>query len=242
MTTSVLQHQSSTTTKTPGPNSMPFSASGQWLKEGFGLFRKSPLKILFFAFLPMLFSGLIQLLPAPFSIIASKWFGAAALTLLWPLLHHIYRTGQFSFKSAFSAGNWLSVALFGLSGILMASMQLCVAMLVIGADAPGLLLHMEPTEVARWQLGVVFASAVPVVLLLAFAPAKILLENQNVMTAISASIRLSVKAWKPLTIVGAGYALQLFSAPYFIPAVIVIGPLMSCIMYVGYQQITAIYE
>ncbi len=242
MTTSVLQQQSSTTTKTPGPHSVPFSAAGHWLKEGFNLFRKSPLKILFFAFLPMLFSGLIQLFPAPFSIVASKWFGAAALTLIWPLLHHIHKTGKFSFKSAFSAGNWLSVALFGFTGIVMAAMQLGVAMLVIGADAPGLLLHMEPTEVARWQLGVVFASAVPVMLLLALAPAKILLENQNVMTAISASIKLSVKAWKPLMMVGAGYALLLFSAPYFIPAVIIFGPLMSCIIYKAYQQITTQYK
>lgn len=238
MTTSVLQQPSCTTTKTARLQPVPFSACGQWLKEGFGLLRKSPVKIILFAFLPMLFSGLIQLLPTPFSIVVSKWFGAAALCLLWPLLHHVSQTGQFSFKSAFSAGNWLSVALFGLTGIVMAAMQLGVAMLVIGADAPGLLLHMEPTEVARWQLGVVFASAVPVMLLLAFAPAKILLENQNVMTAISVSIKLFFRAWKPLIMVGAGYAVLLFSAPFFIPAVIIFGPLMSCIIYVGYQQVT----
>lgn len=239
MTTSVMQQQSTTTSSNTDKAAFTYGTGWQWLKEGFALLRKSPVKIILFAMLPMLLSGFIQLLPAPYSIITSKWFGAAAVALLWPLLHHIHLTGQFSFKSAFSSGNWLSVALFGLTGIAMAAMQFGVAMLVIGPDAVELLLHMKQTEVARWQLGLVFASAMPLMLLLSFAPARILLENQRVMKAISESIHFFTKAWKPLLIIGIGYALILFAAPYIILSVIIFGPLMSCALYAGYTHLTA---
>ena len=49
MTTSVMQQQSTTTSSNTDKAAFTYATGWQWLKEGFALLRKSPVKIILFA-------------------------------------------------------------------------------------------------------------------------------------------------------------------------------------------------
>ncbi|MDC2888682.1 hypothetical protein [Psychrosphaera algicola] len=64
-------------------DTIPTSRSLVWFKQGWQLMKQAPFKLFLFLFSFLIIEGVIQMLPAPYSVVVSKWAMAlmAASTL-----------------------------------------------------------------------------------------------------------------------------------------------------------------
>ena len=152
--------------------------------------------------------------------------------------HHLATHKVFSLKSIFKAKNWLSM--IPLSAILASAffIQLFVAKLLLGNDGINLLLFSQPTEVTQWQLGIIFASVIPVTLPVSFAGYCVLLGDKNVLQALKSSLNAFFYAFKPMCLIALISFLSLLLAPYtFLLSAIITGPILTCISYIAYRSV-----
>ena len=126
-------------------HSLPANKANQWLKDGFSLFKQAPVKLFLFLLLPLIIEGILQILPAPYGMLASKWAATFVGSSAVIVIHHLATHKVFSLKSIFKAKNWLSM--IPLSAILASAffIQLFVAKLLLGNDGINLLLFSQPT-------------------------------------------------------------------------------------------------
>ena len=217
--------------------SYSFSDAYNWLAEGWALFKTAPVKLFLFCLLPMIISGCIQLIPSPAGMILSKWAGAIVVASVWPVLSYLHHHSAFSVKSVFVAKNWLSVAVYSVTGVIVAAQQFGVAYALAGDDAVAMFFQMSGTGIKVWQLSLIFASAVPLMTLLIFAPARIFFAYQNPLRAVQDSISAVVKMWKPCCVIAIIQGLLLALAPYTILlSVVLSGPVLACTWYCVYQR------
>ena len=219
-------------------HSLPASKANQWLQDGFSLFKQAPVKLFLFLLLPLIIEGILQILPAPYGILASKWAATFVGSSAIIVTHHLATHKVFSLKSIFKAKNWLSM--IPLSAILASAffIQLFVAKLLLGNDGINLLLFSQPTEVTQWQLGIIFASIIPVTLPVSFASYCVLLGEKNVLQALKSSLNAFFYAFKPMCLIALISFLSLLLAPYtFLLSAIITGPILTCISYIAYRSV-----
>ena len=219
-------------------HSLPANKANQWLKDGFSLFKQAPVKLFLFLLLPLIIEGILQILPAPYGMLASKWAATFVGSSAVIVIHHLATHKVFSLKSIFKAKNWLSM--IPLSAILASAffIQLFVAKLLLGNDGINLLLFSQPTEVTQWQLGIIFASIIPVTLPVSFASYCVLLGEKNLLQALKSSLNAFFYAFKPMCLIALISFLSLLLAPYtFLLSAIITGPILMCISHIAYSNI-----
>ena len=219
-------------------HSLPANKANQWLKDGFSLFKQAPVKLFLFLLLPLIIEGILQILPAPYGMLASKWAATFVGSSAVIVIHHLATNKVFSLKSIFKAKNWLSM--IPLSAILASAffIQLFVAKLLLGNDGINLLLFSQPTEVTQWQLGIIFASIIPVTLPVSFASYCVLLGEKNLLQALKSSLNAFFYAFKPMCLIALISFLSLLLAPYtFLLSAIITGPILTCISYIAYRSV-----
>ena len=219
-------------------HSLPANKANQWLKDGFSLFKQAPVKLFLFLLLPLIIEGILQILPAPYGMLASKWAATFLGSSAVIVIHHLATHKVFSLKSIFKAKNWLSM--IPLSAILASAffIQLFVAKLLLGNDGINLLLFSQPTEVTQWQLGIIFASIIPVTLPVSFASYCVLLGEKNLLQALKSSLNAFFYAFKPMCLIALISFLSLLLAPYtFLLSAIITGPILTCISYIAYRSV-----
>jgi len=219
-------------------HTLPASKANQWLQDGFSLFKQAPVKLFLFLLLPLIIEGILQILPAPYGMLASKWAATFVGSSAVIVIHHLATHKVFSLKSIFKAKNWLSM--IPLSAILASAffIQLFVAKLLLGNDGINLLLFSQPTEVTQWQLGIIFASIIPVTLPVSFASYCVLLGDKNVLQALKSSLNAFFYAFKPMCLIALISFLSLLLAPYtFLLSAIITGPILTCISYIAYRSV-----
>ena len=219
-------------------HTLPASEANQWVKDGFSLFKRAPIKLFLFLLLPLIIEGIFQILPAPYGMLASKWAATFVGSSAIIVIHHLATHKVFSLKSIFKAKNWLSM--IPLSAILASAffIQLLVAKLLLGNDGISLLLFSQPTEVSQWQLGIIFASIIPVTLPVSFASYCVLLGEKSVLQALKSSLNAFFYAFKPMCLIALISFLSLLLAPYtFLLSAIITGPILTCISYIAYRSV-----
>lgn len=219
-------------------HSLPANKANQWLQDGFSLFKQAPVKLFLFLLLPLIIEGIFQILPAPYGMLASKWAATFVGSSAVIVIHHLATHKVFSLKSIFKAKNWLSM--IPLSAILASAffIQLFVAKLLLGNDGINLLLFSQTTEVTQWQLGIIFASIIPVTLPVSFASYCILLGEKDVLHALKSSLNAFFYAFKPMCLIALISFLSLLLAPYtFLLSAIITGPILTCISYIAYRSV-----
>ena len=218
-------------------HSIPASQSLVWLKQGWQLMRQAPFKLFFVLLLPLVIEGVFQLLPAPYGVVLSKWAMAIMAAAIWPIVHHLATQQSFSLRAIYCSG-WGKMIMLALVMILPAIVQLWTAMALLGSDGIALLLYAEIREVTQLQLGIIFASATPLIALIVFAPARLLLANDSVVAAIRSSIQMVVRAWRPMLVLTMLNVIVLLLVPFtFVLSALLTGPWLVCVVYQAYNDI-----
>lgn len=216
------------------PANLP--ATQTWFSQGWGLFKAAPFTLFLFTILPMILAGLVQQLPAPYSIILSKYCAWVMASMLWPLLHHLYVHKKVSVKAIFKAPGWSKVPMMALCGLSVLAFEVLVAFLLMGQSGIELTLWGVLHNVAPWQLGVIFATSAPLAVVLSIATASVLLKSMPVHTAVKHAISQSFNN-RSLIILIAINALALFIAPFTLAlGSLVLAPWLTCVSYYAYRS------
>lgn len=219
---------------------IPTSSVFVWLKAGWSLFISAPIKLFLLLIAFMVVGGLFQLLPAPWGIVLSKWIGAGVMALIWPVVYALSITGKFSIKAIAAHNAWGRLSILSLILLIPTCIQLLCAYLMLGTSGLHFFIGGEMIDVTAIQVGVIFASAAPVLVLLTFVPALLLLQDKSVMASVTMGINLTIQAWRPMFILMLITALMLFLAPLTVMlSALVIGPILVCVNYKAYEHLMA---
>ncbi|MCC2616759.1 hypothetical protein LJ739_10945 [Aestuariibacter halophilus] len=220
------------------PTKATLDDSANWLKKGWQLFTNAPFSLFGLLMTLLIIEGGLQLLPAPMGVLLSKLMMAGLMASLWPLLHNLSTNGRLSFASLRQYSGWHRIPLLCLPLLLPFIVQLAVAASLLGRDGLDLLLFAVPVDIAAYQLAMIFAAGAPVSLLLMFAPARILLANDSVGTALRASVSAVLRAWRPLSVVLLINVIVLALVPYtFLLSALLLSPWLMCVHYQAYRGI-----
>ncbi|MDO6721118.1 hypothetical protein Q4575_17035 [Psychrosphaera sp. 1_MG-2023] len=218
-------------------DTIPTSRSLVWFKQGWQLMKQAPFKLFLFLFSFLIIEGVIQMLPAPYSVVVSKWAMALMAASTWPLLQHLAKHQRFSLKAIFCSG-WGKMLGLAIVLILPSVMQLWTANALLGADGLALLIYGTMVEVTQLQLGIIFASATPVMLFLSFASARVLLADDSISAAIRASVQAVIRAWRPMLVIMMVNAVLLLLVPFtFVLSALLTGPWLACVTYQAYCEL-----
>jgi len=226
-----------TTITTAISSSIPFSRSLVWFRQGWHLMRQAPVKLFFLMLVPLIVEGVFQLLPEPYGMVVSKWAMAFMVAALWPILNTLATEHAFSLRAVFCRG-WSKMALLAIVLTLPAATQLWTATLLLGDDGIALLLYGQMVTVTALQLGIIFAAATPLMLLLGFAPARVLLANDTIVNAIQSSIVAVTRAWRPMLVLAILHSVVLLLAPLtLVVSAIITAPWLACVSYQAYADL-----
>lgn len=215
-----------------------FGQGVSWLVQGWQLMLNAPFKLFGFALLPMIAAGIVQMLPHALAIPTSKWLATMVMAGMWPLLSKLDSDKQFSMKAIFRAHGWGRMAILALLMLMVFAMQCAFAVMLIGPDALNLLLFGQMIPVTQVELGLIFASGIPFILLMYFAPAEVLLNSSGVYSAIKTSLSLVLSAWKPISVLLIVNTLVTFLTPFtFLLSVVLLGPWLMCSGYQAYRDL-----
>lgn len=213
----------------------------QWFSKGWALFLNAPFKIFGCLFAVMVVSGLFQILPAPIGLLVSKWVGAMLIAAVWPMIDQLTKTQRFSFKGLSAYSGWKYLPLVALVLMLPFALQIGVASIMLGNDGLQLTLFGEIGSATRLHIAVIFASSAPLIILLNFVPACLLLGGDAPVSAITNSVKMVLRAWQPMLVLLIVNALVLFLAPFtFVLSALLVGPLLVCVNYCAYQSLQTI--
>ncbi|WJG08904.1 hypothetical protein [Aliiglaciecola sp. LCG003] len=226
MTTITLSNQTNTTLFT------------QWVSSGWKLFLHAPIKLFFGLLAMMIVAGLFQVLPAPYGLLISKWVGACFAALLWPILDQLATSGRFSFKGLSAYSGWKYVPTIALVLMLPFVFQVGVATAMLGNDGFNLIIFGEIAAITPLQVASIFASSAPLLVLLMFVPALLMLNQESPTNALIKGLKMVLNAWQPMLLFVIINAVILFLAPYtFALSAVFLTPLLICINYCAYQSL-----
>ena len=227
---------SSTQTLTNKTNSS-LTLLNQWFSKGWALFLNAPFKIFGCLLAIIVVSGLFQILPAPIGLLVSKWVGAMLLAAVWPMIDQLAKTQRFSFKGLSAYPGWKYLPLVAIALMLPFVLQIGVASIMLGNDGLQLTLFGEIGSATPLHVASIFASSAPLVILLTFVPACLLLSGDSPVSAIRNSIKMVLSAWQPMLVLLILNAVVLFLAPFtFVLSALLLGPLLVCVNYCAYQS------
>lgn len=216
-------------------NTIPTSQHAQWrnwITQGWTLFKQAPLSLIVLMLYPLVIEGVIQLLPAPTSMILSKWIMVPATAIVWLLVHNLMQTGQLFSLSVIKQTHWKRFIL--ISPILMAPFvcQLAFTWILLGDAGINLILFGQHIEVSTNTLGLIFASALPLSMLLVFITPLMLINQLSFTSSLLTSIRFIATHWGSFSLLVILNMLVVYSALLtFGLSVLLLSPLITCILY-----------
>ena len=217
--------------------SLPAKEAFTWLKEGWQLFIKAPFKLLGLSFVTLFAAGLIQALAGPIGLGISKWVGPLLATVMWLVIANLAENNKLRLSGG-TLRSWTNVALWSLTGPVIAWIQFQIGAMLMGADSVAALANGVVVDVPAWKVGLMMGSATPINLLLLFVPMLLILKHRSIPASFTNSIATVVGAYKPMLIIGALIFLTVALAPYtFALPGLVFGPIVSCMCFVAYQRL-----
>lgn len=183
---------------------LPAMHAAAWLRDGWRVFRRAPLRIVLLSLLPILFEALCQAVPVV-GMPASK--ALTPLVSAWALLMLDRRVRHGAFAPAATACGWFArrgaLAAVALLGLAVFAVQLGVAALIAG---PGAALALGTGDVAalgmdRGQVAMVLASGMLPALGVVYAVPRIVLDSVAPAAALAENLRLLRDAWRPVAAV-----------------------------------------
>ena len=233
MTTLTSAH----TTYQHANKSLPAKEALTWLKEGWQLFKKAPIKLLGLSFLMLLIAGLLQALLGPVGLGVSKWISPILATFMWLAIANLAVKGRVSLSGG-TLRSWANIALWSLTGPAIAWIQFQIGDMLMGAESMAALASGNIVDVPAWKVGLMMGSATPINLLLLFVPLLLILKHHSISASFKNSIAAVIGAYKPMLVVGVMMFLSVALAPYtFALSGLVLGPIVSCACFVAYQRL-----
>jgi hypothetical protein len=174
---------------------------GAWLRDGWRLFRATPLRGIGLALLPMAVEGLLQLVPVV-GMVASKL--ATPLAGMWVLsvLHQRAITGAFAPRIATRRWTVRLPVLLSVSALssLVFGVQLLVVVMLAGVDQAKALLVMDlaSLRLSRLQMAWMLASGVVPATLLFFVPAQATLSGRGLADGLRDSLAAAWTLRRPM--------------------------------------------
>ena len=217
--------------------SLPAKEAFTWLKEGWQLFIKAPFKLLGLSFVTLFAAGLIQALAGPIGLGISKWVGPLLATVMWLAIANLAENNKLRLSGG-TLRSWTNVALWSLTGPVIAWIQFQIGAMLMGADSVAALANGVVVDVPAWKVGLMMGSATPINLLLLFVPMLLILKHRSIPASFKNSIAVVVGAYKPMLIIGAMIFLTVALAPNtFALSGLVFGPIVSCMCFIAYQRL-----
>lgn len=217
--------------------SLPAKEALTWLKEGWQLFAKAPFKLLGLSFATLLTAGLMQALAGPVGLGISKWVSPLLATVMWLAIANLAVKGKVSLTGG-TVRSWANIALWSLTGPLIAWIQFQIGAMLMGAEPVAALASGNVVDVPAWKVSLMMGSATPINLLLLFVPMLLILKHRSLSASFSNSIATVAGAYKPMLVIGAMIFLTVALAPYtFALSGLVFGPVVSCVCFIAYQRL-----
>lgn len=235
MTTSTTQSAFNETTIV---NAQPENNVAKWLKGGWEIYKKAPVKLTLITMFFMLLPAVFQALPAPYGITFSKWLAPMLMALIWPIMHNLSARNAFSFKHEATLAKWVRLALWSLSGIVFMAIHFAFAGLLIEGEQVNALLAGQPVDVAPWRVGSTFAFMTLLQMPFTFVAAQILIANKSILKAVKESVSVILSFYKPMSVLTLISMLIAFLAPYTVVlSALLFGPVLSCCLFSAYKQL-----
>ncbi|MCW8107179.1 hypothetical protein OPS25_01505 [Alteromonas ponticola] len=216
------------------------SSVSNWLVGGWHLFKTAPVKLTVVMLSLFVIEGVIQIIPGPTGMLLSKWVASSIVIALWPLMDNLAKSGKFHLSALKKYSGWRKAAMLA---VILASpflLQVFTAFLLMGQPGLDLILFAEAQIVPPIFVSLVLISAIPLVMLLQFSPAKLLIDKQSVFQSLVQSVRMVIKAWRPMMVLALVNVLLIGLAPYtFALSFIFFGPWLCCVNYQAYRALTA---
>ena len=227
-----------TTAKQTKKDNSAFAMLGDWLAQGARVYRNAPISLTLTSLVLMIIGGLVQGLPAPYGMFASKWLSAGLITLLWPLTWHVLQNGKFSMRSLKQYSGYRYLPALGVLMMLPFASQVVFGALAFGAPGVDLVLYQDMTNFSRIHVASVLMASAPLGLLMSFIPAYVLIKQASLKTATVEGIKLAFRAIKPLSLLMLLNMALMFSVPYtFVLSAILVGPLLFCVNVVAFNYL-----
>ena len=238
--------------KLPSPAKRGFASGVSWVADGFRYFRQAPFVWMVMTVIVVLTTALLSLVPLvflltfPLSILfaGGMMLGCAAIDRGEPLrVSHLFAGFQTH-----------TGALVGLGGLYLAASVL-VMLLMAGVvasfplpafdkvlmAAPGTLLPSQLQALMVWVVVVNLLAMLlltPVVMAVWFAPALIVLQGLDAVTAARLSLKACLVNWRPFLLYGVlAMALLLLAMLLFGLGLLVAVPVLAASVYAGWKDV-----
>lgn len=215
----------------------------RWLIMGWRLFRRAPVRLFGLMLLLFAIEMLVQIVVPMIGIPLSKWVVGMLGGIYWLALYQLACGGRLQILAALGRiGNkWPALAALAIASLLIYLVQLVVGYLVLGPGAVDLLVFAQATggtPTGPFQLGLIFASGVPLSTLVMFAAPLLLIDRYPLGAALLTSVRLCMRHAVPVTLLAAFTMLLVFLAPatWLLP-ILLLGPWLLCVGLAAYLDI-----
>ncbi|MCU7844399.1 MAG: hypothetical protein KZQ93_11230 [Candidatus Thiodiazotropha sp. (ex Monitilora ramsayi)] len=231
-----------------GPHGVPAGHGWAWIVKGWWHFKEAPLAWILVLVVWFLLALVISIVPL---------VGAIAVNLMTPvitagLMYGCYEQdqgGDFSISHMFAgfsnnAGQLFLVGIFYF--ILMMLVVGAIMIFFLGSVGLGAMAAQDPEAMAAVFMApgfiisilVAFLLFIPVIMAYLFAPALVILDDVNALTAMKMSFMGSLKNLLPLTIYGLVAMVLMFigSLPFAL-GLLVVMPVLTAAIYSGYRDI-----
>ncbi|MBO7922490.1 hypothetical protein J5X92_09705 [Alteromonas sp. K632G] len=203
-----------------------------WFKQGWQLFKQAPFSLFALMLSPLIIEGLLQLLAGPVALVLSKWIMVPVIGATWLCIHNLATKGKVWSFSAISNASWGKFLLISPLLLLPFLSQLMFSWLLLGSSGVDLLLFQQFIDISAHTLGLIFSSAVPLIMLLLFVAPLMLIAKRSFKQSMTTTF--SIVSAQPISfaILFALNTLVIYFAPHtFGLSVLLASPVLACIHY-----------
>lgn len=203
----------------PGPG-----RAWHWLTQGLGLWRGAFWQGLLLALLPLIFEGLLQLLPAVGIVLSKLLTPLLGALALWWLHRRCQGAGGLP---VYGLPGWPVAVAVMLLGLFVFAWQTAVLALLAGPGSALSLLQGDMAALAglRWPLALMLASGMLPAALLGLMSMQMVLGGHSLQVAWRWNWSVVKRCWQPLLVWHVGLALLLFSLLWWPWGLLLLAPL-----------------
>lgn len=193
----------------PAPR-YPARHAATWLRGGWQLFRRAPVRIMMLSLMPIVFEALCQAVPGA-GILLSKLLTPLLSALALLMLDQRIRHGAFGVPAAIATWRSRLPSLLGLgvACLVVFVFQMALAAALAGpAQAMALALgDMAALRMSRPQMALVLASGMLPGLALLYVIPRVALDGVGILAALGDNARMLMLTWRPALLLSLATAL-----------------------------------
>ncbi|WOI35915.1 hypothetical protein R1T43_11830 [Alteromonas sp. CI.11.F.A3] len=230
--TSVNQNELALKTNKTFENNKTRVEDNAWFTQGWQLFKQAPFSLFVLMLSPLIIEGLLQLLAGPVALVLSKWMMVPVIGATWLCIHHLATKGKVWSFSAISNASWGKFLLISPLLLLPFLSQLMFSWLLLGSSGVDLLLFQQFIDISAHTLGLIFSSAVPLIMLLLFVAPLMLIAKRSFKQSMTTTFSIVSAQPTSIAILFALNTLVIYFAPHtFGLSVLLASPVLACIHY-----------